>query len=254
MAKLGTKVKTESSTRTTVREKIGNRLSDLLENIDLLVREIERQAHKRVLAVVEDLDKADLAPAKDIFYNYAASLTAPRCSIIYTFPTALRHDDGFMQIQQSFPDPISLPNFKVTHRDGTDDEDGLVALESLLTKRAEENLFTPEALMQLAKLSGGLPRGLVTLTRRACLLAMAAKKPAIDTPVVEQAAARMRLDYQVLLTSRTEQLQQVDKTKKVSNTEEHRALLHNLSVLEYRNDEGVWYDVHPIVKPLLKAE
>jgi len=27
-------------------------------------------------------------------------------------------------------------------------------------------------------------------------------------------------------------------------------LLHNLSVLEYRN-RAVWYDVHPVIKPLL---
>jgi len=157
-----------------------------------------------------------------------------------------------MQIQQSFPDTVSLPNFKVTHRDGKDNDDGLVALEGLLTKRAEESLFAPGTLRQLARLSGGLPRGLVTLARRACLLAMAAKKPALDIPVVEQAAARMRLDYQVLLTSRTELLRQVAQTKQVANTQEYQALLHNLSVLEYRNDEGVWYDAHPVVKPLLR--
>ncbi len=82
---------------------------------------------------------------------------------------------------------------------------------------------------------------------------MEAEKSAIDEKVVEQAAARMRIDYEVLLTSeQLHLLRGVRERKRVENDEAHRALLHNLSALEYRNGEGVWYDVHPIVRPLLE--
>ena len=49
-------------------------------------------------------------------------------------------------------------------------------------------------------------------------------------------------------------LKNVNKAKTVDNDEDHRALLHNLSVLEYRNDVGAWHDVHPIVRPLLEEK
>ena len=82
---------------------------------------------------------------------------------------------------------------------------------------------------------------------------MEAKKSTIDEEAVEQAAARMRIDYEVLLTSeQLHLLRGVRERKRVENDEAHRALLHNLSALEYRNGEGVWYDVHPIVRPLLE--
>ena len=253
VAKLEGKVGKEATTRTLVREKVEPRLSDLLENVDLLSREIERATGRRVLVIVEDLDKADLARARELFCGHAPSLTSPGCSIIYTFPTALRHDNDFIQIRQNFSEPVVLPNFPVSHRDGSPDEAGLACLQKILTRRAEERLFTPGALTGLVGWSGGLARELVILARRACLVAMEAEKSAIDEEVVEQAAARMRIDYEVLLTSKQlDLLRGVRERKRVENDEAHRALLHNLSALEYRNGEGVWYDVHPIVRPLLE--
>ena len=45
-------------------------------------------------------------------------------------------------------------------------------------------------------------------------------------------------------------LHKIHSTKQVDNDEAYRGLLHNLSCLEYWNDD-VWYDVHPVVEPLL---
>lgn len=155
----------------------------------------------------------------------------------------------------SFPDTCVMPNFKVAHRDGSPDEEGLAALQQIPLRRADERLFTPDGLRRLAELSGGLPRGLIALARRACLVALAEHKETIDREVVGKAADRVRLDYQVLLTSeQLDLLKTVAQTKRVENDAKHRALLHNLSVLEYRNDTGLWYDVHPIVRPLLPRE
>lgn len=252
VVKLSSKLGAEDATRTIVREKVQTRLSDLLESVDLLSREIEKNRQQRVLAIVEDLDKTDLDTAKEIFYGHATSLLAPYMSVIYTFPTALRHDNDFMQIEMNFPNVYILPNLKARFRDGKPDEDGLARLRDILTKRVEENLFTPEALTALAELSSGIPRELIALARRACLETRKSKQSCIDEKSVEQAARSKRMDYQVLLTTdQLNLLKQVQQTKRVENDEEHQALLHNLSVLEYRNDIGVWYDVHPLIEPLL---
>jgi hypothetical protein len=75
VVKLAGKVGREAATRTLVREKMERRLSDLLENVDLLSREIERATGRRVLVIAEDLDKTDLARAKKLFCGHALSLT-----------------------------------------------------------------------------------------------------------------------------------------------------------------------------------
>jgi len=252
--KLSSKLGTEAATRTTVREKVTHRLNDLLEIIDLLAREIERNAHKRTLVVIEDLDKADLETAKKLFYEHATSLLAPEVDIIYTFPIALRHDNDFMQVKTSFPNLYILPIFKTQLRDGQPNEEGLQRLREILVKRADASLFTPDALTALAHCSSGIPRELISLARRACLEARKSDRPQIDSDAVERAARSHRRDYQVTLT--TEQLKllkKVQESKWVENDEAYRALLHNLSVLEYQNDE-IWYDVHPVVQPLLLPE
>jgi hypothetical protein len=253
VVKLSSKLGAEEATRTVVREKVRYRLSDLLERLDILARAIEAAGGRRILAIVEDLDKADLHTAKQLFYDHAVSLSAPAVSIIYTFPTALRHDNDFMQVRMNFPDVSVLPNLKVQHRDGSPAVEGLACVREILTRRVESTLFDGEALDRLAKYSSGIPRELIALARLASLEARKAGRGMIDTTAVERAASNRRIDYEVLLTSaQLKLLKKVRRTKRIDNDEAHRALLHNLSVLEYRNDD-VWYDVNPVIRPLLSG-
>ena len=103
----------------------------------------------------------------------------------------------------------------------------------------------------LTELSSGIPRELIALSRYATLEARKMGHPNITLEAVERAARRKRMDYEVLLTSKQlNLLRKIHETKNIENDEAHRALLHNLSALEYRNSR-VWYDVHPLVEPLL---
>jgi hypothetical protein len=251
VGKLASKYAVEDATRNVAREKVSHRIGDLLESIDIVSRKVESRTEKRVLVIVEDLDKTDLDTAKRLFYGHATSLSAPQVSVIYTFPTALRHDNDFMQIEMNFPSPQILPNIKVSHRDGTPDEDGRQCLRDLFTNRVEQTLIADDALDRLVDLSSGIPRELVVLGRQASLEARKAENARIELDNVERAAQRKRVDYEVLLTRKQlELLAQVNRTKSIENDEDHRSLLHNLSVLEHRNND-VWYDVHPIILPLL---
>ena len=252
VVKLSSKLGAEARTREIIREKVSPRLSDLLENIDFVAREVERVTRKRLLFIVEDLDKTDLAKSKSLFYDYASSLLAPAVSIIYTFPIALRHDNAFIQIENYFINSYVLPNIKTCHRNGIEDPQGRSCLQDILTLRVADSLFEAGVLSQLAQYSGGIPRELISLARLACLEALKTKASIIIPASVDRAILRKRMDYQVLLSQ--EQLQLLAKiyqTKKVDNDEPFRQLLHNLSALEYRNDIGVWYDVHPLVAALL---
>ena len=251
VGKLSAKLGTEDTTRNTVRENVSHRISDLLDSVDMLSHEVQKNTGRRVLMIVEDLDKTDLQTAKQLFYEHARSLLAPDVSIIYTFPTALRHDNDFMQIQMNFPNTQVLPNLKVESRDGAPDPEGLACVREILTRRVEEGLFSDEGLADLISMSSGIPRELVALARQACLEARTKQKPRVEPDDVARAVRRKRTDYQVLLTeTQLDLLERVHAEKRVENDEEHRALLHNLSALEYRNDE-VWHDVHPLVVPLL---
>jgi hypothetical protein len=166
----------------------------------------------------------------------------------------LRHDNSFQQVRNSFPNVEVLPNIKTQERDGTPFEPGLETTEHIVTKRLEAGLIEDDALDELARLSSGVPRQLVVLVRQACFDALKEGHDVIDTAAVQTAANQQQREYEVLLDrSQRDLLREVHATKNINNDEAHRALLHNLSVLQYRNDE-VWYDVHPIVLPLIDTD
>lgn len=252
--KLSAKLRTEDQTRLTVREKVNSRIADLLENIDLLVRETERVTHRRTVVIIEEFDKLDPGLAKKLFYEHAMSLSSPPVSIIYTFPISLRHENDFMQVEASFPNTYSFPNLKTHNEDHSPNKEGRSKLRNIVTKRAAERLFVADALDELVVLSSGLPKELISITRRACLAAIRTRKPAVDLECVHEAAGHKRRDYQILLSEeQLRLLMNVKASKNIRNDAEHRALLHNLSLLEYRNGD-VWYDVNQVVVPLIPAE
>lgn len=251
---LSSKLKAEDVTRRTVRETITRRISDLLDSIRLLTKEIERVIGKRLLVVIDDIDKVDLATAKSMFHEHASTLSEPPLSIIYTYPMPLRHDNSFQQVKNSFPNEEFLPNIKTQNRDGEPFEPGLQTTEKIVTKRLEDDLIEEDALDEMAKLSSGVPRQLVMLARRACLESLKNGRDIIDTEAVQAAANKQRNEYEVLLDrSQRELLKEVRENKDINNDDAHRELLHNLSVLKYENDD-VWYDVHPIVLPLIETD
>ncbi|MEW5768041.1 MAG: hypothetical protein AB1797_10550 [bacterium] len=82
---------------------------------------------------------------------------------------------------------------------------------------------------------------------------MSEKKPVIDVDSVQRMANEICNDYRALLRKEHyEILKRIkeDKDKRIINEEIVQELLHNLSLLEYRNDE-TWGNLHPIIRPLV---
>jgi len=244
----------ETSTRISMRERIERRIADLIERINLTSSEIKRVMGKELLIIIEDIDKTDLDRARHLFFEHGMSLLGIECRIIYTFPIALRYSNDFQQIARTFDTHFVLPNVKIFDKQGNLDETGSLILKDVCSRRMEEELIEPEALKEVIESSGGLMLDLIRLIQGAANYALSGDKERIDLESVERMANEIRNDYRALLQPkhyRVLQQTQKDKEKRIVNEEVVQELLHNLSLLEYRNDE-TWGDVHPIVKPLLR--
>jgi hypothetical protein len=246
------RIGTERSTRRIVREKISGSQRKLLEGIESLARFIEGKLKRRILVIVEDLDKLDPKKARELFFDHGKSLTDPSVDVIYTFPVSLRHSMEFPQIKTYFQN-FDLPNIKTKARGGADYAAGLEKLEDILKRRVSEGLFEDTTLRELAQQSGGLVRSLISLTNEACLQALLAGRTKVSSKDVSVAVAEERASYhRILNKEQLDMLRQIHQSKEIGNTSPEQELLYNLSVLEYRNDDPTpWYDVHPIVQPLL---
>ena len=173
--------------------------------MDQVVAEVQRRTDHRVLIVVEDVDKLDLEAAKDLFLRHATSLKAPQAHIIYTFPVALRYDNDWTQINNSFSNRFILPNIRLRNFDGSPNADGAAVMQRLVLSRMDASLILPDALDLAVNMSGGLPFTLVRLIQNAALFARTQGKPVIDRASLEDAVTEVRSDFQAMLGGRLDQ-------------------------------------------------
>lgn len=258
------KLRLEAHTREVLRGALHGRIASLVTHIAWLAATIRERLGRNILVVIDDLDKPDLAIAQDLFYRRATSLTQPPCKLIYTFPIALLYTIEFRTVAHNFAGWFVLPNIKVRTREGALHGPGIGTMQEVVHRRMAPELIEPEALEYLVLMSGGVMRELTTLLRLACNKALVAGKSQITRREAEEAVAELRAVFErALRREHYAQLVQVAQDKRIrdvhyvrepGNAEESELalleLLHNLSILEYRDGEG-WWDVHPIVASLL---
>jgi hypothetical protein len=256
VADLEAKISTQSYTRNQVRDKFEGRLAELLEQVRRLSQLLEHKLDKKLLLIIEDLDKFDVGVVRDLFLDHAQTLISPYPNIIYSFPVGMRYENAFKQIEQSFDMVHILPNVALQQRDGGVDEEGRGTLWQILQRRVHPDLFAGGVLDAAIDWSGGHVKTLIQLTQQSILQAVVARTETIQPEHLQQAQQRLRDDYMVLL--RREQLallrtlrDDADKDL-VDVTPEKQELLFNGSLLEYGNTVGPWADVNPIVAELLE--
>ncbi|MGE5458483.1 MAG: P-loop NTPase fold protein [Methanococcaceae archaeon] len=254
-AEIMARMKSETTTRKEIREEIQPRVSELINLINDIIVEIER-SRRQVLVIIDNIEKCDSEKALDLFYYHSTQLTQPMCKIIYTFPISLRSSDKFTQIKMNFSDDIMYPNIKVHERDEsiTKETPGRAFMKQIVKKRVSIDLFTPEALDYIIDMSGGVIREFIRIIRDSAVRAIARRKALIDKDIAIEVINGLKNSYQAQLSDEDyDVLLEIYKTKDIKRDEKLVGLLHNLSVLEYKNGRS-WCDVNPIVRSILEEK
>ncbi|MBN1900770.1 hypothetical protein JW926_05520, partial [Candidatus Sumerlaeota bacterium] len=256
MAELESRIGREYVTREKAREEAEKRVSEMINQMGDISLKIQKALSKKILFMVEDLDKFDLKETQDLFLGHSKTLTSPDVNIVYTFPVSMRYASEFMQIQKAFDGKFSLPNIALKKRNGDLNEDGWECSREILSRRIRDNLFDPGAKDLAIKLSGGHVKTLIQLTQRAVLSAIVDKNPTISQKHILSVASGLRDDYIPILSSKDLKILRDirnDKDKDLSEVEENKLnLLSNGSLLEYGNTKGPWADVNPIVEEIIE--
>jgi hypothetical protein len=117
----------------------------------------------------------------------------------------------------------------------------------------KEELIEPEALDLTIKMSGGLFREGARIMQIAADSAIEKERNHIIKEDVERAEREIRSDFIHILESEDyDTLNEICESNEIRGIEKIGHLLHNLSVLEYVNDES-WFDIHPTLEELLKT-
>ncbi len=257
--KLGTKMLAEATTREEIRKELKPRLEELIEKINTMVYDVEgnsklKDSGKKILVIIDDLDKLDLKEAEELFFQNSNSLTLPKCSIVYTIPISLVYSNKYPQTKLNFTDAYILPNIRISKSNGEKDEVERNILKTILEKRMNINLISDDALNNAIENSGGSLYQFIYLIRSASIKASMRDGKKIEIEDINGVINNVRNDFdRILRREHYLLLDEIHRTKVAVGGELIMELFHNLSILEYLNAKR-WCDVHPLIVPLLKEK
>ncbi|MCP4363083.1 MAG: hypothetical protein GY796_34205 [Chloroflexi bacterium] len=251
-AELTSKIKLEPKTRHQIRQVFDRNITGLLGVINNITAAIQGKEKKTPLILIDDLDKPDLAIARNIFYDHQELMLRPNCPIVYTISSSLFYDQAITAARAK---THFLPNIKL-HEKGNHSarySPGYHALRMFVHQRMLPDLINDEALELAITMSGGVFREVARLLRDSIAQARIGGRHQITREDVDRGVIELRNTYWRILTAeQRDYLQQLRQDNQPLNPEILAPLLTMLAALEY-NGEGTWYDIHPVLAELLAA-
>lgn len=232
--------------------------NEIINGINIAAKAFEKRRFfifpaKPVLILFYNLDKLELNSAREIFITTFLSLVKIECHALFTFPLVLKFDNDYIKMVRNFSHIYFLENFKIYEENGEKNENERKKLAEVILKRSNEKLFYPNILEMIIDLSGGVLFELINIVRECCIIALREKISYIDNEILNEAVSRIRTNYKIVLSEEDKHnLAIIDRTKQMKKDENLTRMLSQGSIVEYGVDENVWYDVNPILKPLLE--
>jgi hypothetical protein len=251
--------------------KIRQRPWDLVvavNNLLLAVEGVLKDAGRKLLFVVEDLDKIQQADAEDIFIRNNLLLSKLNANIIYTIPIFTFYTDNAAAIRAQFDGDFALPMIKVFQRDGSL-ADGYAKIKELILKRVDPSMIDADALHLLICSTGGVLRHIFE-TLQAISSFASIRNNRINRKNIRDALNEKRGDLGVMIGWPRDKDGKQDKpeplydtlleaAKKQSAGEEYpprndpatHVLLRSCALIEYNGER--WLGVHPLAWEYLRA-
>ncbi|QSJ16634.1 AAA family ATPase [Nostoc sp. UHCC 0702] len=270
IAKITAKTKDSPKLRGQLRQYLEPRTNGILESInkELLkpARErLKQQGKKGLVVIVDNLDRVDnsLKPSgyyqpEYLFVERGEQLNQLNCHVVYTIPLVLIFSNALGRLTNRFGvDPKVLPMVPVQLQDGSQFSPGITLLQQMVMVRAfpgvsweqSQHLITqvfdsPNTLERLCLVSGGHLRNLLMLLFR-CLQQ---EDPPLSQECVNRVIKQRRNELTLAITAdEWEVLREVAQDKSLRGHEKYELLLRSMFVFEYRDEDGSWFDINPIL-------
>ncbi len=269
-AKITAGIRTQPTQRAKLRELLNPYTEKLVQALNEFIADAKRklpQDQQRLVVIADGLEKVTLATKEggrtnhdEIFIDRAEQLKGLDCDVIYTVPISLVLSNRVSDLVEIYGCiPHVLPMVMTETRQNKPNPEGIEILQSIVGSRMEliegakgltletQVFDSPETLERLCLMSGGHVRNLVLLVQTAIKYNEDERLP-IRANALEQAIRQLRKTYRDTVNEdQWSLLAAVYRSKQISNDDAHRSLLFSRCLLEYQ-DDGVWFDVHPVLR------
>jgi hypothetical protein len=250
-AKIFSVMKLETKDREIMRRKLENNLSGLIEKINVLLQNAEKQvkAHgkKGLIFMIDSLDRLRQGIDKELFFANGSFFKQLNGNFIFVVPISLLYDEQASLLDFDYEILPMIPIFK-SDTDHIPNETNIQLLKDLIGKRiVVDAIFTnpEENLKELILTSGGHLRDLMKLIHYACYETDEQIKP----KHVKIAMNKLMGIYdKVVRDDQYQHLVKIYANQVAPNDTLNQKLIYNNVILVYRQEDGTeWKDVHPAV-------
>lgn len=279
IAKITAKTKESPSVRRRLRDYLEPRTENILQSINLELLDIAHQelkslGYRGLVVIVDNLDRVAIRPLPSgrslpeyLFIDRGEQLRKLNCHVVYTIPLALTFSNDNAELQHRLGGGVApkvLPMIPVRLRSGEICTEGLSLMRQMVLARAfpdmdanyRLNLITEvfdslETLDRLCLISGGHVRDLLGLLYD-CLRE---QDPPFERECLEVVIKRYQ-DYRVNAIDPEEWdlIFQVVQQQMIRGGIEYHTLLRSLFIFEYRDHQGAWFNVNPVLAETQKFQ
>ena len=247
-------LKTGTETKTEIRQKMDPRLSVFLQMLNDVIYNINIEiAPKKLLLIIEDSDKLDIAKANEIFIEHRKALLALNIPTIIMLPIYMVFSSNFAALSGAVDSVVMLDMIQLYNEDGSLNSNGVQILTEIVEKRADKTLFEDEVLGFLIEKSGGLLRDLFKMITKAAVGTIVANKTKVDMETAKNAYQSLKIERKRVI--RNQEYVDVllaiynDPTSTLDN-EILLELLRSTVVIQFPNSSR--YMLHPVIVDYLK--
>ncbi len=229
-------------------------------------KKLKELGKQRLVVIVDNLDRllkikkaSGRFQPQYIFADRGTDLTRLQCHLIYTMPLELRYSDDYGLIKERFKGfPAVLPMVPVKSRDGQVHKEGMKLLREMVLARVpnsegknpleiiQQVFGSQETLDYLSSMSGGHVRNLLIILRS---WINKARKLPLSRDKLEAVIVEQRTEMMASITrDEWELIRRVQEEKQLAGDDDYDKLIHNRFVYEYRDRQGSWYDINPVLE------
>jgi len=271
IASISTQIQGSPKTRDKLRGYLEPRTKGMIDAInqeilETAIQRLKQQGKKGLVVIIDNLDRLEssLKPwgrsqPEYLFVDRGEQLRQLNCHVIYTMPLALMFSNELGRLTSRFGvDPKVLPMVPVQLRNGEVGQEGMALMRQMALARAfpdmtpEQRLKSindvfdqPETLDRLCQISGGHVREFLRLLND--WIKKDRNLPLSREGLEKVITARRNQVSLAITDDEWDLLRQVQERKQTSGDQGYRVLIRSMFVYEYRDSEGSWFEINPIL-------
>jgi hypothetical protein len=244
------KGKASKKSRRVVRD-----VKDLLARFNSLIERSKNNSKKRIVFIIDDIDKVQDATSIENTFIHAAHLIGQiACPCIFTVPITYTTSSFLRIAALPYTSIHRVPAVELVDKNGKRNEKAFDFMRRVLKLRMPFNPLTDDLLDRVLLNSGGVLIDAMRMLRGVCKAKVIDQAQPVDESLVDSEFQRLIDDYKFVfdrptLWRKLSNLCRAADKQVIMTDDSLPELLYKMIVIEYR-DKQHWFDLHPAARML----